>query len=104
MDRSSQRNFAASYAEPKSESARSELIKLIKHRLHEPLGPTLLVLHLLLRTESLSPQGTELIRMLQRSIKEEIRAIQDLLTIIESFIQEPAQVDSRGEDRLEKSQ
>ena len=38
-----------------------------------------------------------LIRMLQRSIKEEVRAIQELLTIIESFIQEPVQADSRTE-------
>jgi hypothetical protein len=38
--------------------------------------------------------------MLQRSIKEE-DAIQELLTIIESFIQEPVQADSRTEYRLE---
>jgi hypothetical protein len=52
------------------------------------------VLQLLLREESLSPQGVALIRMLQRSIKEEVRAIQELLTIIETFIQEPTQPDS----------
>jgi signal transduction histidine kinase len=68
-------------------ATRSELIKLIKHRLHEPLGPTLLVLQLLLREEFLSPQGVDLIRMLQRSIKEEVGAIQELLT----FIKEPTQ-------------
>lgn len=82
--------------------ARAELIKLIRHRLHEPLGPTLLVLQLLLREESLSPQGVALIRMLQRSIKEEVRAIQELLTIIETFISEPAQADHPAEERLEE--
>jgi hypothetical protein len=90
-------------AEPASAPARSELINLIKQRLYEPLGPTLLVLQLLLREESLSPQGVALIRMLQRSIKEEVRAIQELLTIIQSFIEEPVQRDSRAEERLESS-
>ena len=80
--------------------ARAELIKLIRHRLHEPLGPTLLVLQLLLREESLSPQGVALIRMLQRSIKEEVHAIHELLTIIETFIQEPAQAESQAEQRF----
>ena len=74
-----QKNPAPLRAEPQSTGgpARAELIKLIRHRLHEPLGPTLLVLQLLLREESLSPQGVALIRMLQRSIKEEVRPIQD---------------------------
>ena len=103
MGRSGQKNSASLCAEPISASARSEVIKLIRHRLHEPLGPTLLVLQLLLREESLSPQGVALIRMLQRSIKEEVRAIQELLTIIESFIQEPVQADSRTEQRSEES-
>ena len=97
MARSGQKNSAPLCAESNSGSARSEVIKLIRHRLHEPLGPTLLVLQLLLREESLSPQGVALIRMLQRSIKEEVRAIQELLTIIERFIQEPVQADSRTE-------
>ena len=103
MARSDQKNFAPLCAEPASGSARSELIKLIRHRLHEPLGPTLLVLQLLLREESLSPQGVALIRMLQRSIKEEVRAIRELLTIIQSFIEEPVQADTRGEERSEES-
>ena len=97
MARFGQKNSAPSCAESNSGSARSEVIKLIRHRLHEPLGPTLLVLQLLLREESLSPQGVALIRMLQRSIKEEVRAIQELLTIIERFIQEPVQADNRTE-------
>jgi len=103
MTRSGQKNSAPLWAEPISGSARLELIKLIRHRLHEPLGPTLLVLQLLLREEALSPQGVALIRMLQRSIKEEVRAIRELLTIIEKYIQEPAQADSGQEQRPEES-
>lgn len=103
MARSGEKNSAPLCAESNSGSARSEVIKLIRHRLHEPLGPTLLVLQLLLREESLSPQGVALVRMLQRSIKEEVRAIQELLTIIERFIQEPVEADSRTEQRLEES-
>jgi len=101
MVRRGQKNSAQLYAKPESTDgpARAELIKLIRHRLHEPLGPTLLVLQLLLREESLSPQGVALIKMLQRSIKEEVRAIHELLTIIETFIQEPAQAESQAEER-----
>src|SRR5215467_1735503 len=103
MGHSDQKNPAPSRAEPISGSAKSEVIKLIRHRLHEPLGPTLLVLQLLLREEALSPQGVALIRMLQRSIKEEVRAIRELLVIIEKFIQEPTQSDHRAEQGLEES-
>src|SRR5437762_12384173 len=70
------------------EATNAELIALIEHRLREPLGPTLLVLQLLLREESLSRQGIDLIRMLQRSIKEEVRAIRELLTIMRTFLEE----------------
>ena len=98
MARSTEKNSPPLCAEPISGSARSELIKLIRHRLHEPLGPTLLVLQLLLREELLSPQGVALIRMLQRSIKEEVRAIRELLTIIEKFVQEPPRSDARPEE------
>ena len=103
MGCSGQKNSPPLSAEPINGSARLELIKLIRHRLHEPLGSTLLVLQLPLREEALSPQGVALIRMLQRSIKEEVRAIRELLTIIEKFIQEPAEADSRAEQRLEES-
>lgn len=103
MRRSGQKKFAPLCAEPANASARSELIKLIRHRLHEPLGPTLLVLQLLLREETLSPQGAALIRMLQRSIKEEVRAIRELLTIIESFISEPAQADHPAEKHYSRT-
>ena len=99
MARSTEKNSAPMCAEPISGSAKSEVIKLIRHRLHEPLGPTLLVLQLLLREETLSPQGVALIRMLQRSIKEEVRAIHELLSIIETFIQEPTQAEGESEQR-----
>ena len=101
MGHSDQKNSAPSRAEPISGSAKSEVIKLIRHRLHEPLGPTLLVLQLLLREEALSPQGVALIRMLQRSIKEEVRAIRELLAIIEKYVQEPLQSDARPEEHRE---
>ena len=103
MARSTEKNSAPMCAEPINGSSKSEVIKLIRHRLHEPLGPTLLVLQLLLREETLSPQGVALIRMLQRSIKEEVRAIRELLTIIEKYIQEPAQADSGQQQRPEES-
>jgi hypothetical protein len=61
------------------------------------------VLQLLLREETLSPQGAALIRMLQRSIKEEVRAIRELLTIIESFISEPAQADHPAEKHYSRT-
>ena len=70
------------------EALNAELIALVEHRLREPLGPTLLVLQLLLREESLSPQGVRLIRMLQRNIKEEVRAITDLLVLMRTFLEE----------------
>src|SRR5215471_17942551 len=101
MARRGQKSSAPLSAEPTGGPARSELIKLIRHRLHEPLGPTLLVLQLLLREETLSPQGVALIRMLQRSIKEEVRAIQELLSIIETFIQGPVQPNGRTEEHQE---
>jgi hypothetical protein len=105
MVRRDQKNSAplSAQAESTGAPARAELIKLIRHRLHEPLGPTLLVLQLLLREESLSPQGVALIKMLQRSIKEEVRAIHELLTIIETFIEEPTEAKSQTEQRLEGS-
>src|SRR5262245_23650998 len=101
MGHSDQNNSVPLCAEPIGGSARSEVIKLIRHRLHEPLGPTLLVLQLLLREETLSPQGVALIRMLQRNIKEEVRAIRELLSIVENFIQEPPQSDTHGEEHQE---
>src|SRR5258707_13125860 len=97
MVRRGQKNSAPLYAEPDSTGgpARAELIKLIEHRLREPLGPTLLVLQLLLREESLSPQGLRLIRMLQRNIKEEVRAITYLLILMRTFLED------RSEERTD---
>jgi hypothetical protein len=56
----------------------------------------------LLREEKLSSQCVALTRMLQCSIKEEIRAIQELLTIMESLIEELAQAGHLVEQRLEE--
>jgi signal transduction histidine kinase len=88
MRRAGHRKAVRLNEEQASEAANAELIALIEHRLREPLGPTLLVLQLLLREESLSLQGVDLIRMLQRSIKEEVRAIRELLTIMRTFLEE----------------
>src|SRR5262249_19618559 len=101
MGNADQKSSVPLCAESIGGSARSEVIKLIRHRLHEPLGPTLLVLQLLLREETISPQGVALIRMLQRNIKEEVRAIRELLSIIEKFIQEPSQSDTQVEEPRE---
>jgi signal transduction histidine kinase len=88
MSRSGDKNSAPSSAERTSGAGISELLQLIEHRLREPLGPALLVLQLLLREESLSPQGIDLVRMLQRSIKEEVRAMGELLTIMRTFLEQ----------------
>lgn len=88
MSRSGDKDSTQLSAEKNSGTAVSELLQLIEHRLREPLGPALLVLQLLLREESLSPQGVDLVRMLQRSIKEEVRAMGELLTIMRTFLEE----------------
>jgi len=88
MRRSGPKNAVRLDEKQTREATNAELIALIEHRLREPLGPTLLVLQLLLREESLSPQGIDLIRMLQRNIKEEVRAITDLLLLMRIFLEE----------------
>ena len=88
MQRSGHKNAVRLDEKQTREATNAELITLIEHRLREPLGPTLLVLQLLLRDESLSPQGVGLIRMLQRNIKEEVRAITELLILIRTFLEE----------------
>ena len=88
MRRSGHKNAVQLDGKQTREALNAELIALIEHRLREPLGPTLLVLQLLLRDESLSPQGVGLIRMLQRNIKEEVRAITELLILIRTFLEE----------------
>ncbi len=87
MRRSGHKNAVQLDGKQTREATNTELIALIEHRLREPLGPTLLVLQLLLREESLSPQGVGLIRMLQRNIKEEVRAITDLLVLMRTFLE-----------------
>jgi hypothetical protein len=88
MRRSGQKKAARLDGEQTRTTTNVDLIALIEHRLREPLGPTLLVLQLLLRTESLSPRGIDLVRMLQRNIKEEVRAITDLLILMRAFLEE----------------
>lgn len=88
MRRSGHKNAVQLDGKQTREAMNAELITLIEHRLREPLGPTLLVLQLLLRDESLSPQGVGLIRMLQRNIKEEVRAITELLILMRTFLEE----------------
>ncbi len=88
MRRSGHKNAVQLDGKQTREAMNAELMALIEHRLREPLGPTLLVLQLLLRHESLSPQGVGLIRMLQRNIKEEVRAITELLILIRTFLEE----------------
>ena len=66
-----------------SNAARAEFVQLVSHRLREPLAPLLFAFDVLLQEESLSPRGIEIIQMVQRSVKEEARAIEELLKIIE---------------------
>ena len=57
----------------------SEFVQRITHLLREPLGPLLLGLEVLLREEALSPRGAEMIGVLQRNVKKEAEAIEELL-------------------------
>lgn len=57
----------------------AEIVQRITHLLREPLGPLLLGLEVLLREESLSPRGVEMIGVLQRNVKKEAEAIEELL-------------------------
>jgi signal transduction histidine kinase len=70
--------------------ANAEFVQRITHILREPLGPLLLGLEVLLREESLSPRGVEMIGLLQRGVKKEAAAIEDLLRSTELFEKEPA--------------
>jgi hypothetical protein len=49
------------------------------------LGPLLLGLEVLLREETLSPRGVEMIGVLQRGVKKEAQAIEELLRSAELF-------------------
>jgi signal transduction histidine kinase len=57
----------------------AEFVQRITHLLREPLGPLLLGLEVLLREESLSPRGVEMIGVLHRGVKKEADAIEELL-------------------------
>ena len=63
----------------------AEFVQRITHLLREPLGPLLLGLEVLLREESLSPRGVEMIGVLHRGVKKEADAIEELLGSTELF-------------------
>ena len=69
-------------------SSKAEFMKLVTHRIREPLGPLLLGLEVLLQERSLSAGAIEMIELLDRSIKAEARAIEELLSFVESFAME----------------
>ena len=68
----------------------ADFVKHITHLLREPLGPLLLGLDVLLREESLSPRGIEMIGVLQRGVKKEADAIEELLRSTELFQKDAA--------------
>jgi signal transduction histidine kinase len=68
----------------------AEFVQRITHLLREPLGPLLLGLDVLLHEESLSPRGVEMIGVLQRGVKKEADAIEELLRTTQLFEKEPA--------------
>ncbi len=69
----------------------AEFVQRITHLLREPLGPLLLGLEVLLREEALSPRGVEMIGLLQRGVKKEADAIEELLRSTELFEKDAAQ-------------
>ena len=70
---------------------KAEFVQRITHLLREPLGPLLLGLEVLLREEALSPRGVEMIGVLQRNVKKEAEAIEELLRSTELSERNPAQ-------------
>jgi len=72
-----------------SAGGNAEFVQRITHVLREPLGPLLLGLEVLLREESLSPRGVEMIGLLQRGVKKEADAIEELLRSTDLFEKEP---------------
>jgi signal transduction histidine kinase len=79
-------------AEPKPRGKENaEFVQRITHLLREPLGPLLLGLEVLLREETLSPRGVEMIGVLQRGVKEEAQAIEELLRSTELFEKDATQ-------------
>ena len=73
-----------------SAGGNSEFVQRITHILREPLGPLLLGLEVLLREESLSPRGVEMIGLLQRGVKKEADAIEELLRSTDLFEKDAA--------------
>jgi signal transduction histidine kinase len=69
----------------------AEFVQRITHLQREPLGPLLLGLEVLLREEALSPRGVEMIGVLQRGVKKEARAIEELLRSTDLFEKDAAQ-------------
>jgi signal transduction histidine kinase len=69
----------------------AEFVQRITHLLRDPLGPLLLGLEVLLREETLSPRGVEIIEVLQRGVKKEAEAIEELLRSTELFEKDAAQ-------------
>ena len=65
-------------------ASNADLIQRITHLLREPLGPLLLGLEVLLHEEALSPRGVEMVELLQRGVKKEAKAIEELLSSIQS--------------------
>lgn len=69
----------------------AEFVQRITHLLREPLGPLLLGLEVLLREESLSPRGIEMIGVLHRNVQKEAQAIEQLLRSTELFEKDASQ-------------
>ena len=65
---------------------KAEFIKLVTHRVREPLGPLLFALDVLQQEEWVSPRAVEMIRLLQRGVEEEARAIEEMLSLVETFV------------------
>ena len=74
-----------------SETGNAEFVQRITHLLREPLGPLLLGLEVLLREESLSPRGIEMIEVLQRGVQKEAQAIEELLRSTAFFEKDASQ-------------
>ena len=72
-------------------AGKAEFVQRLTHLLREPLGPLLLGLEVLLREEALSPRGVEMIGVLQRNVKKEAEAIEELLRSTELSEKNPAQ-------------
>jgi len=76
-------NAGVPEATKRGAATKAEFIKFVTHRVREPLGPLLFALELLLHEESLSPHAVEMIQVLQRGVKEEARAIEELLSFLD---------------------